>query len=149
MTLTPPLRSLELRDLGQREYLEVYGLQKQLVEAKKADPHLPDSLIVVEHPAVFTYGRKCGPVPAIDDGKQRVAIERGGDVTYHNPGQLVAYPILSLEGMEQSVPYYLRGLEEVLIRTLADFGIEAERKPAIPACGSAARPARSLAWASP
>ncbi len=119
---------LEVMDLGLRDYLEVYELQKQLVEEKKANPSSVDRLLLVEHPAVFTYGRKCGPIPVINDGKQRVAIERGGEVTYHNPGQLVAYPILSLRGAEQSVPYYLRGLEEVLIQVLADFGVEASRK---------------------
>ncbi len=124
----PPVRPLELVDLGQREYLEVYEMQKSFVEERKATAVSLDRLILVEHPAVFTYGRKCGPIPVIADGNQRVAIERGGEVTYHNPGQLVAYPILSLQGAEQSVPYYLRGLEEVLIQTLSDFNIAAERK---------------------
>lgn len=128
LSMPPAVRPFHVMDLGECEYLEVYQVQKRLVEEKKTNPDAFDRLILVEHPAVFTFGRKCGPVPMIDDDKQRVAIERGGDVTYHNPGQLVAYPILSLQGVEQSVPYYLRGLEEVLILTLADFGIIAERK---------------------
>lgn len=127
-SLVPALKATTLLDLGTQDYLEVYALQKAWVERKKASEDA-DVLILVEHPEVFTYGRKCGPVPERNDGKRRVAIERGGEVTFHNPGQLVCYPILSLQGAEQSVPGYLRNLEEVLILTLADFGLAASRKP--------------------
>ncbi len=122
-------KATTLLDLGTKEYLETYDLQKAWVERKKAAASEPDLLLLVEHPEVFTYGRKCGAVTQINDGKKRVAIERGGDVTFHNPGQLVCYPLLQLEGIERSVPVFLRKLEEVLILTLANFGIEAGRKP--------------------
>ncbi len=124
----PILKVAELIDLGTKEYLEVYGMQKAWVKKKKERADQSDLLVLVEHPAVFTYGRKCGPVPEIEDGKQRVAVERGGEVTYHNPGQLVCYPILWLEASERSVPGYLRNLEEALIRTLFEFGLAADRK---------------------
>jgi lipoate-protein ligase B len=119
-----------LVDLGTADYREVWAKQLALVEARQLGT-APDTLIVVEHPHVFTLGRRRdaqqnvlapGDVPVIE-------IERGGDVTYHGPGQLVAYPIVLLEGEERDLHRFLRNLEEAVIRTCARVGITADREP--------------------
>jgi lipoate-protein ligase B len=116
-------------DLGTREFAEVWALQRELVAARQRD-EVPDTLVLVEHPHVITLGRGAhrenliavGDVPTFE-------IERGGDVTYHGPGQLVGYPILLLRPDERDLHVYLRNLEETLLRTLGDFGITACRNP--------------------
>ena len=116
-------------DLGTRDYAEVWALQRELVAARQRD-EVPDTLVLVEHPHVITLGRGAhrenlvavGDVPTFE-------IERGGDVTYHGPGQLVGYPILLLRPDERDLHVYLRNLEETLLRTLGDFGISAGRNP--------------------
>lgn len=116
--------NLEIRDLGLIAYEEAYALQKELVAQKRADASLPDYLLLLEHPSVYTSGRKSQLDPAVE----KVAVERGGEDTFHNPGQLVAYPILSLNEAERDIHKYLRKLEDVLILTLSDFGLAAERR---------------------
>ena len=118
-------------DLGTREYDQTRADQLELVAQRQRD-EVPDTLMLVEHPHVFTLGRSRaavanvlapGDVPVIE-------IERGGDVTYHGPGQLVAYPIVLLrEGPERDLHAFLRNLEEAVIATCARFGIEAGREP--------------------
>jgi len=116
-------------DLGVRDYAEVWGMQRELVAARQRD-EVPDTLILVEHPHVITLGRgshrenllAVGDVPTFE-------IERGGDVTYHGPGQLVGYPIFLLRPDERDLHQYLRNLEEALLRTAADFGIAGDRNP--------------------
>lgn len=116
-------------DLGTRDFAEVWALQRELVAARQRD-EVPDTLVLVEHPHVITLGRGAhrenliavGDVPTFE-------IERGGDVTYHGPGQLVGYPILLLRPDERDLHVYLRNLEETLLRTLGDFGIPAGRNP--------------------
>lgn len=118
-----------LLDLGIRDFAETWALQRDLVAARQRD-EVPDTLILVEHPHVITLGRgahrenlvNVGDVPTFE-------IERGGDVTYHGPGQLVGYPILFLRPDERDLHVYLRNLEETLLRTLNDFGIAAGRNP--------------------
>jgi lipoyl(octanoyl) transferase len=89
----------------------------------------PDTLILVEHPDVITLGRAAKSSNVLAPGAMPVvAIERGGDVTYHGPGQLVAYPILLLREDERDLHRFLRNLEETVIRTVADFGISATRR---------------------
>ena len=91
---------------------------------------ISDTLILVEHPEAITLGRSARPNNILDAGDVPVfAIERGGDVTYHGPGQLVAYPIFHLSEREHDLHRYLRGLEETVLRTLADFGIAGTRRP--------------------
>lgn len=140
----------QLLDLGTREYGEVWKLQRELVAARQRD-EVPDTLILVEHPDVITLGRgthrenlvNVGDIPTFE-------IERGGDVTYHGPGQLVGYPIFLLRPEERDLHVYLRNLEETLLRTLTDFGIEAGRNPGwtgawtAPGAGDG-RPRRKLA----
>jgi lipoyl(octanoyl) transferase len=96
--------------------------------ARRPSGEVPDTLILVEHPEVITLGRTAKRENVLDAGTIPVVdIERGGDVTYHGPGQLVAYPILLLRESERDLHRYLRGLEEAVIGTLADAGIEGTR----------------------
>jgi lipoate-protein ligase B len=120
-------RTTPLLDLGLREYEESWELQKQLLSQRQADL-IEDTLILVEHPHVITLGRRQSSRDnVIDAGEMPVVeIERGGDVTYHGPGQLVGYPILKL--VERDLHQYLRDLETALIGVCAQFGIEGSRK---------------------
>jgi lipoyl(octanoyl) transferase len=103
-------------------------LQQDLVASRQSDS-IPDTLILVEHPDVITLGRSAKPSNVLCPGEIPVIpIERGGDVTYHGPGQLVAYPIFLLREGERDLHRLLRSLEEVLVRTLADFGLAGIRE---------------------
>jgi lipoyl(octanoyl) transferase len=116
-------------DLGTASYRDVWARQLELVEQRKND-EIADTLIVVEHPHVFTLGRRResrGNVLAAGD-VEVIEIERGGDVTYHGPGQLVAYPIVLLRDGERDLHKYLRNLEEAVIRTCARFELAADRE---------------------
>ncbi|MDB5100522.1 MAG: lipoate-protein ligase [Cyanobacteria bacterium RYN_339] len=119
---------MEVRWLGRKPYAEVWALQKQLVEAIAAGD-TPDTLLLVEHDPIFTLGRKAGAAGnVLDAGDIPVLqVERGGDVTYHGPGQLVGYPLVALRDGERDLHRYLRNLEAWLIAVLADYGLEAER----------------------
>lgn len=126
MTIESSSLGMEVVDLGLCEYPRAYEIQKQTVLEKRRNPTFPDRLYLVEHPRVFTFGRKSEetghrPSPSF-------VIERGGEATFHNPGQLVAYPILSLREGERDIGYYLRTLEQVVIETLQHWGIEGDRK---------------------
>lgn len=121
-------------DLGKVEYGPVFGLQKQAVRAMR-EGKLSNTILLLEHPPVFTIGRAGGAEHVLVTAQEREQIgismfdvDRGGDVTYHGPGQLVGYPILHLESWKNDVRLYVRMLEEVVIRLLADFGIQAGRK---------------------
>jgi lipoyl(octanoyl) transferase len=128
-------RVLEVRRLGTMGYSEALAMQRALVEERRAD-RVPDLLILLQHPAVITLGVKGdggrSNVVATPDrlSDLGIAVEetgRGGDVTYHGPGQIVGYPILDLRPDRQDVHRYVRDLEEVMIRTCADYGLEAGR----------------------
>lgn len=113
-------------DLGVKDFLEVWEFQKKLVK-KRLSNKVNDTLLLVEHPHVFTVGKR-GP----KDFKVNVDvpvyfIERGGQVTYHGYGQLVAYPILSLQDSKLDIWTYVRALEEVMIKTLEYYGIKGIR----------------------
>jgi len=117
------------------DYAECFALQKRLLEHVAQDT-LPDLLIRVEHPAVYTLGANFHeenlPLPMAEYEKLGVAVEptdRGGDITYHGPGQLVVYPIFNLRKHGQDLHKWLRGLEETVIVALESFGIEARRFP--------------------
>ncbi|MCB0403186.1 MAG: lipoyl(octanoyl) transferase LipB [Bdellovibrionales bacterium] len=118
-------RPLVIRDLGLIAYEAAYDEQKQLVAAKRSDEHLPDYLLLLEHPEVYTHGRKSKPEEIPNNA---VEIERGGQATYHNPGQLVGYPILRMEPGHRDLHRYLRWLEDRLIAVLMQFGIAAGRR---------------------
>jgi lipoyl(octanoyl) transferase len=132
-------RVLEVRRLGVIGYGEGVELQQSLVEQRKAGS-IPDQLLLLEHPPVITLGVKTrndrGHIVASADSLARQGVEvfetgRGGDVTYHGPGQLVGYPIIDLKPDRCDVHRYVRDLEEVLIRTAAAFGIDAGRSPGL------------------
>jgi lipoyl(octanoyl) transferase len=132
---TLPLRTLEVYRLGRVSYEQGLELQRRLVEERRAG-HVPDTLLLLEHPHVLTLGVRRGggranilapPDRLAELGVSVYESGRGGDVTYHGPGQLVGYPILDLRPDRQDVHRYVRDLEEVLIRTCADFGQTAER----------------------
>jgi lipoate-protein ligase B len=112
-----------LLDLGLRDYAEVLELQRKLVDLR-ARKLIPDTLILVEHPHVFTVGKAVsGEVPDQVDSVPVFRIERGGQWTYHGPGQLVGYPILDLNDRQRDIHRFLRGMEETLILTIGKFGI--------------------------
>jgi lipoyl(octanoyl) transferase len=122
-----------IRDLGRMAYGDAFELQRQLVEQRKRG-EIPDQLLIVEHPHVVTMGRNGHDenVLATPELLARAGIEfhrtdRGGDVTYHGPGQIVGYPIFDLRDWQRDVVAYVRGIEQVLIDTLADFAIAATR----------------------
>jgi lipoate-protein ligase B len=119
-----------LLDLGLREYVYVWNLQRKLVDLRAAKL-IPDTLILVQHPHVFTVGKAVpGDAPSHIGGVPAFRIERGGQWTYHGPGQLVGYPILNLDLRQRDIHGFLRKLEETMIRTLAEFNITAERHQA-------------------
>jgi len=116
-----------LLDLGSRDYVEVWNLQRRLLELR-VKKTIPDTLVLVEHPHVFTVGKGiAGEIPATVEGVPVFRIERGGQWTYHGPGQLVGYPILDLNARHRDIHGFLRNIEETIIRALAKFGIAGER----------------------
>ncbi len=119
---------LAVHDLGLAPYEEVLALQHRLVAERPSRDH--DTLLFVEHPAVITLGRRRSSEDNIvaAAGTPVVRVERGGDVTWHGPGQLVGYPILLLAEHERDVHLVLRHLEDVFIAVLAHYGLEAARR---------------------
>lgn len=122
----------DIMDIGQRRYVPTLELQEELVAKRKAD-NICDTLILVEHEPVFTLGRNAKeenvllPRKEIEKlGVEVVAIGRGGDVTYHGPGQIVVYPIIDLKALGKGVLWYINSLEQIIIDVLAGFGIIAE-----------------------
>jgi lipoyl(octanoyl) transferase len=132
-------RPLEVRRLGRVPYAEGVGLQQALVEERRAG-RIPDTLLLLEHPPVVTLGVKARRSTAnlrtdaaglAARGVELYESGRGGDVTYHGPGQLVGYPILDLRPDRCDVHRYVRDLEEVLIRTVREYGPDAQRMPGL------------------
>jgi lipoyl(octanoyl) transferase len=124
-----------LRQLGRIDYASALQMQKQLAADRKQGL-VPDQLLLLEHPHVITLGRNghMENLLADDDILARAGIsfyptDRGGDVTYHGPGQLVGYPILDLRDWKRDVGAYVRAVEETIIATLAEYSIEAGRIP--------------------
>ncbi|MGD0500422.1 MAG: lipoyl(octanoyl) transferase LipB [Bryobacteraceae bacterium] len=129
------MRKCQLRELGRVDYGEAIELQRELVEARKQGT-IPDQLALLEHPHVITLGRngRMENLLASGEALDRAGIafypiDRGGDVTYHGPGQLVGYPIMDLREWKRDVGAYVRGVEQTIIDTLADYGISAGRIP--------------------
>lgn len=129
------MRDCQVRELGRVDYGRALQLQQELVDARKLG-RIPDQLLLLEHPHVITLGRngRLENLLAGEDVLARAGIsfypaDRGGDVTYHGPGQLVGYPILDLREWKRDVGAYVRGVEQALIDTLAGFGIAAGRIP--------------------
>ena len=123
-----------LKDLGRVGYAEAFEIQRALVERRKRG-EIPDQFLIVEHPPVVTMGRNGHEENLLADPDMlaRAGIEfhrtdRGGDVTFHGPGQIVGYPIFDLREWKRDVVAYVRGIEEMLIGALAEFGIEGGRQ---------------------
>ena len=129
------MRQCQVRELGRIAYGPALELQQQLIAARKAET-VPDHLLLLEHPHVITLGRngRQENLLASEEIMERAGIsffptDRGGDVTYHGPGQLVAYPIMDLREWKRDVGAFVRAVEQTIIDTLADYGIEAGRIP--------------------
>ena len=118
-----------IQDLGFKKYKSVLSLQKKLQKQRIAG-NTQDTLILVEHEPVYTLGKNANKHHLLQSRDKSVEvhkIERGGDVTFHGPGQLVGYPILDLRNYKKSVSWYMRTLEELTIRVLKEFDIKGSR----------------------
>ena len=125
---------LLVADLGTMPYAEALALQRAVAKARISGAIAEDVLLLVEHPPVITLGRSsksqhllASPAQLAARGVELFEVERGGDVTFHGPGQLVGYPIVDLKRHRKDLHWHLRQVEEALIRALAPFGIAAER----------------------
>lgn len=142
---------LQVVDLGIKPYGEVLAYQEQLfntnLDAKAKQQATINTLILCEHPPVYTLG-KSGKSQNILVGRDNLNAElfhvtRGGDVTFHGPGQLVVYPVLDLDTLSVSVTRYIHNLEEIIIRSIATYGIQGERKLGAPGIWIDAETARA------
>jgi lipoyl(octanoyl) transferase len=129
---------LEVRWLGRIDYREAWEKQHELVAQRRAG-EIPDQLLLLEHNAVLTLGRQSDPsyIRATDDdlktrGVEVIRVERGGEVTYHGPGQLVGYPIIKLAERDLLLRPFVRALEQSMIDTCAGYGVEAGRLEGYP-----------------
>jgi len=133
-----PGNKLTVIQLGRATYEPVLNIQKNQ-HRERVEGNPPDRLLFVEHEPVYTLGKAANPDHIVasdrylrDEGIDVVEVERGGDVTYHGPGQVVGYPVLDLREHRRSVSWYMRSLEETIIRTLTTFGIESTREEGRP-----------------
>ncbi len=121
-------------DLGLIDYKKAFDFQKKIVSVKIKHRNIPDIILILEHPAVFTLGKRGGRENLVVTEKflkakniPVVQTERGGNITFHGPGQLVLYPVIDLERAKKGVADFVNDLEEIMIRTSADLGVKAER----------------------
>ena len=138
-----PIRAshpIEARWLGRIGYRDAHALQKRLV-AERAGDRIADQLLLLEHPAVLTLGRNSDPAHVLATpgelrarGIEVIQVERGGEVTYHGPGQLVAYPIVALARRRIMIRPFVRALEAALVATCAAHGVAAGRRDGHPGC---------------
>ena len=121
---------LQVQDLGNSPYKRTWELQKEL-QLQRIENNIDDTLLLVEHEPVYTFGKNADENHLLQNYPENVKlfhIERGGDITFHGPGQIVGYPIMDLHNYKMSISWYMRTLEEVIIRSLDKFGISADRK---------------------
>lgn len=145
-TFVPMNKTVAVQELGFRDYGESWDYQEKLFgeilqqkKQRRAQPsagETPNYFLLVEHPHVYTLGKSgdranllVGEEVLRERGATFFHINRGGDITYHGPGQIVGYPILDLENFFTDIHKYLRLLEEMVIRTLSEYGLEAQRSP--------------------
>jgi lipoyl(octanoyl) transferase len=133
---------IEVRQLGSIDYRAAWQLQRELADARVAGG--PDTLLLLEHPAVYTAGRRTEPHERPLDGTPVVDTDRGGKITWHGPGQLVGYPIIGL-AEPLDVVNYVRRLEEALIKVCRELGLEAGRVDGRSGVWVPGRPARKVA----
>ena len=139
-------KTVTIQELGLKDYKETWDYQESLFKAivdtkiknrrESADLQTPNYFLLVEHPHVYTLGKSGDMSNLLVDEKQLAEkgatfykVNRGGDITYHGPGQIVGYPILDLDNFFTDIHKYLRFLEEMIILTLAEYGLKAERSP--------------------
>ncbi|MEE3196543.1 MAG: lipoyl(octanoyl) transferase LipB [Candidatus Neomarinimicrobiota bacterium] len=123
-------KEIEILDLGMQGYKKSWNFQKSLLK-KRSNNEINDTLIFVEHEPVYTLGKNADENHILQNYPEEIKtfhIERGGDVTYHGPGQLVGYPILDLRDYKKSISWYMRTLEQIIMDTLSEFNIQADRK---------------------
>ena len=123
------LEQIKIFDLKYHPYKEVWAIQKEM-QNKRINGEIEDTLFLVEHEPIFTLGKNADEnhlLPNRDQSVKVLNIDRGGDITFHGPGQLIGYPILDLSNYEKSVTWYIRTLEQVVIDTLFEFDIDARR----------------------
>jgi lipoyl(octanoyl) transferase len=127
-----------VEQIGTVDYQDALQLQQERIGRRKAGL-IPDTLLLLEHPHVYTLGRNARRQHLLVSSDRLAALgaqvfetDRGGDITYHGPGQLVGYPIFDLTGHRRDISWYMRSLEEVFIQVAAEFGIEAGRIPGVP-----------------
>jgi lipoyl(octanoyl) transferase len=126
------MKALEVIHAGTVPYEDALAWQRRMAEDRIAGRLSHDVLLLLEHPPVVTLGRNSHPEHLLQPaGIEVFEVERGGDVTYHGPGQLVGYPILDLRAYKQDLHWYLRTLEQTLIDALGILGIPAERNPGL------------------
>ena len=124
---------LQVQDLGNSSYKRTWELQKEL-QLQRIENKIDDTLLLVEHEPVYTFGKNTDENHLLQNYPENVKlfhIERGGDITFHGPGQIVGYPIIDLHNYKMSISWYMRALEEVIIRSLDKFGISADRKDSL------------------
>jgi len=136
----PGPQPITARWLGRIAYREAHALQKRLVD-ERAEGRIGDQLLLLEHPPVLTLGRQSDPAHVLASpdalrarGIEVIRVERGGEVTYHGPGQLVAYPIVALARRGLMVRPFVRALEAALVATCAEHGVAAARRDGHPGC---------------
>jgi len=124
------VNSYNILDLGKSDYREAWELQKKL-QSQRISGEIDDLLLLVEHFPVYTLGKNAPKEHLLNNKSDNISIvqsDRGGNVTFHGPGQLVGYPILDLNNYKKSITWYMRQLEKLIINTLNDYNIKAERK---------------------
>ena len=138
--VSPPLQENSIRvcDYGDMAYPEALAALEAMV-AERSNQRVPDSLMLLEHPPTYTLGLRARPehllVPETELKKQNInvfQVDRGGDITFHGPGQLVGYPVLDLKARQLDIRQYVHRLERFIIRSLADFGVSAHRADGFP-----------------
>lgn len=134
--MSDKIKKLNYLDLGIVDYQEAWDLQKEIFQLRYEEK-IPDTLILLEHPHTYTLGKVADKENLVGDSeylsKKNIKvydIDRGGDITYHGPGQIVGYPIINLNDWRKDTHKYLRGLEEILIQTCAEYGLTGTRNSA-------------------
>ena len=129
------MRKCEVRHCGRVDYTAAFAMQREFVDRRKRG-EIPDQLLFVEHPHVITLGRNgrmenllASEEVIVRAGIQFCETDRGGDITYHGPGQIVGYPIFDLRDWKRDVAEYVRAMEQAIIDALSEFGIESRREP--------------------